>query len=189
LISGGVCHLDQMEKVEIKAVFKYPCNKGMSPRKSMRTSWIHLEGSPYYSTVKQCAVEFKRDRESIWDDEGPKEDTNDETAEAVHDLVMCDRRRDMWSIAREVDISNSMSMICQKFPLDGSSDSWLTTKNERGMTFQDIFVSLRGWTWSLRSRIKKIEHAVEAPWLKPTKKAKRVPAGKMMASLFGIVRG
>jgi hypothetical protein len=33
--------------------------------------------------------------------------TNDETAEAVHDLVMCDRRRNLQSIARDVSISFS----------------------------------------------------------------------------------
>jgi histone-lysine N-methyltransferase SETMAR len=58
--------------------------------------------------VKKCAAEFKRGRESIEDDEWlvwPKEATNDETAEHVHDLVMCDRRRDLQSIAREMDIS------------------------------------------------------------------------------------
>jgi hypothetical protein len=45
--------------------------------------------------------------ESIGDDERPgrpKEATNDETAETVHDLVMYDRRRDLQSIAREVGI-------------------------------------------------------------------------------------
>jgi hypothetical protein len=36
---------------------------------------------------------------------GGKEANNDETAEAVHDLVMCDRRRDLRSIVREVSIS------------------------------------------------------------------------------------
>jgi hypothetical protein len=49
-----------------------------------------------------------RDRESIEDDERPgplKEVTNDETAEAVNDLVMCDRRRNLRSIAKEVSIS------------------------------------------------------------------------------------
>jgi hypothetical protein len=35
----------------------------------------------------------------------PKGGTNDETAEAAHDLVMCDRRRDLRSIAREVGMS------------------------------------------------------------------------------------
>jgi hypothetical protein len=43
---------------------------------------------------------------------------------------------------------------------------------------------------SLRSRIQDTEHAVEAHWLTPPKKFKRVPsAGKMVASFFGIVRG
>jgi hypothetical protein len=32
LISRGVCHLDQIEKVEIRAVIKYLCKKGMSPK-------------------------------------------------------------------------------------------------------------------------------------------------------------
>jgi hypothetical protein len=33
--------------------------------------------------------------------------TNVETAEAVHDLVMCDRRRDLRNMSREVGISFS----------------------------------------------------------------------------------
>jgi hypothetical protein len=45
-ISRGVWHLDQMEKVEIIAVIKYLCKKGISPRKSMKTSWIHLGRGP-----------------------------------------------------------------------------------------------------------------------------------------------
>jgi hypothetical protein len=43
-------------------------------------------------------------------------------------------------------------------------------------------------TWVQYPKIK-TEHAVEAPWLTPPKKLKRLPsAGKMMASVFGIVR-
>jgi hypothetical protein len=64
--------------------------------------------SPFFSTVKKWAAELKRNRESIGDDEQPgrpKEAANDETAEAVHDLVRSDRRRDLQSIAREVRIS------------------------------------------------------------------------------------
>jgi hypothetical protein len=47
-------------------------------------------------------------RDIIGDDKRPgqpKEATNDETAETAHVLVMCDRRRDLRSIAREVGIS------------------------------------------------------------------------------------
>jgi hypothetical protein len=38
----GVYHLDQIEKVEIRAFIEYLCKKGMSPRKSMKTSLIHF---------------------------------------------------------------------------------------------------------------------------------------------------
>jgi hypothetical protein len=34
-----------MEKVKIRAVIKYLCKKRMPPRKSMKTSWIHLRSS------------------------------------------------------------------------------------------------------------------------------------------------
>jgi hypothetical protein len=69
--------------------------------------------------VKKWAAEFKRGRESIRDDglsERQKKATNDEIAEALHDLVMCDRRRDLRSIAREVGISfDSVQVILGNF--------------------------------------------------------------------------
>jgi hypothetical protein len=55
--------------------------------------------------MKEWAFEFKRGRESIGDDERQNEANNVENAEAVQDLVMCNRRRDLGSIAREVGIS------------------------------------------------------------------------------------
>jgi hypothetical protein len=58
----------------------------------MDTLW--KESSTSTSTCKRWPAEFKRGRESFGDDEGPrrqKEATNDETAEPVHDLVMCER--------------------------------------------------------------------------------------------------
>jgi hypothetical protein len=59
LISSGVCHLDQMEKVEIRAVIKYLCKKGMSP-KDMKTSWIHLGRSPFPIALwKKWAANFR----------------------------------------------------------------------------------------------------------------------------------
>ena len=47
-------------------------------------------------------------RESIEDDKRsgrPKDATTDENVEIVHNLVMCDKRRDFQSIAIEVGIS------------------------------------------------------------------------------------
>jgi hypothetical protein len=64
--------------------------------------------SPSYSTVKKLVAELKSGKKSIGDVEPsgrPKEATNDEPPEAVHDLVICHRRQDLRSIAREVCIS------------------------------------------------------------------------------------
>jgi histone-lysine N-methyltransferase SETMAR len=81
----------------------------MSPKEIhedfMDTLW---KESPSCGTVKKWAAEFKRGTESIGVDERPgrpRDATNNETAEAMHDMVMCERRRDLRSIAREVGIS------------------------------------------------------------------------------------
>jgi hypothetical protein len=63
-----VCHLDQIEKVEIRAVIKYLCMKGMSPKKIQEDLMDTLcKEYPSYSTNS----EFKKYRESIGDDEHP----------------------------------------------------------------------------------------------------------------------
>jgi hypothetical protein len=57
--------------------------------------------------IEKWAAEFKKGMESIGYDKRPgcpKEATNEETAEAVDDLVICDKMQDLRSIAREVGI-------------------------------------------------------------------------------------
>ena len=57
--------------------------------------------------MKKWAAEFKQGRESIEDDGWsghPKDATTDENVKVLHTLVMCDRRRDLRSIASEVGI-------------------------------------------------------------------------------------
>ena len=57
--------------------------------------------------MKNLAAEFKRGRESIEDDARSgrlKDTTTDENVEIVHGMVMCDRRRDLRTIASEVGI-------------------------------------------------------------------------------------
>jgi hypothetical protein len=57
-------------KVEIRAVIRYLCKKGMFPKEIYEDLMDTLgKESPSYSTVKIWAAEFKRGRESIGDDE------------------------------------------------------------------------------------------------------------------------
>ena len=98
-----------MEKLEIRAVIKYFCKKGM-PTKEIHEDFMETLGkeSPSYSTVKKWAAELKTGRESVVDDGRsghPKDTTTDENVMVVNTLVMCDRRRDLRSIASQVGIS------------------------------------------------------------------------------------
>ena len=102
-------HICKIEKLEIRAVIKYFCKKGMSP-KEIYEDFMETLGkeSPSYSIVKKWAAEFKRGRESVEDDGRPgrpQDATADENVKVVHTLVMCDRRRDLQNIASEVGIS------------------------------------------------------------------------------------
>ena len=52
-------HICKMEKVEIRAVIKYFCKKGM-PHKGIHEDFMEFLGkeSPSYSTVKEWPAEF-----------------------------------------------------------------------------------------------------------------------------------
>ena len=100
-----------MEKLEIRAVIEYFCKKGMTP-KEIHEDFMETLGkeSHSYGTVKKWAAEFKRGRESVEDDGWsglPKDATLMKMSWSCtpSDLVMCDRRLDLRSIAREVGIS------------------------------------------------------------------------------------
>ena len=100
-----------MEKLEIRTVIKYFCKKIMPPKK-INEDFMDTLGkeTPSYtcSTVNKWTVEFKTEKENVWDDGPsgrPKDATADENVKVVHTLVMCDRRRDLRIIASEVGIS------------------------------------------------------------------------------------
>ena len=62
-------HICKMEKLEIRAVIIYFCKKGMPPKEIHEDFIETLEKeSPFYSTVKKWAAEFKRGKESVEDD-------------------------------------------------------------------------------------------------------------------------
>ena len=97
-----------MEKLEIRAVIKYFCEKGMPPNEIHEYFMDTFGKESPFSTVKKWAAEFKRGRESIEDDAWsvrPKDATAYENVKVVLTLVMCDRWRDLPFIASKVGIS------------------------------------------------------------------------------------
>ena len=90
-------HICKMEKLEIRSVIKYFCNKG-NPLEEIHEYFMETLGkeSPSYRTVKTWTATFKRERESAEDYGGsgrPKDATADENVKVVHILVMCYRSR------------------------------------------------------------------------------------------------
>ena len=104
----------------------------MSPKKIQEDFMETLEkGSPSYGTVKKCAADFRRGRESIEVNERsehPKEATKDENTEIVHTLVMCDRKRNLRDIASEVGISFGavQSVLTNILGMSKISDRWVS---------------------------------------------------------------
>ena len=64
-----VRHICKMKKLEIRAVIKYLCRKGMPP-KGIHEYFMEPLGkeSPSYSTMKTTAVDLRCGRESVEDD-------------------------------------------------------------------------------------------------------------------------
>ena len=57
-----------MNKVDVRAVIKYSCKKGMSPKEIHMTSLkLFAHESPSYSSPKKWAAEFRKVRESVDD--------------------------------------------------------------------------------------------------------------------------
>ena len=98
---------DQVNFVEVYQVQCTSVRKESLTRKFMKTSYKLLGRSLLLLYSEKWASEFKRGRENVEDDGRsgrPKDATSDENVKVVHILVVCDRRRDLRSIASEVGI-------------------------------------------------------------------------------------
>ena len=74
----------------------------------MKISWKPLGRNLLFIAERKNEQQFKRGIASVEDDGGSvrhKDATNDENVKLVHTFVMCDRRRDLRSIASEVGLS------------------------------------------------------------------------------------
>jgi len=98
-----------MDKIEYRAVIKFFVKEGLTPNE-IHSKFIKVYGdsSPSFSTIKKCAVEFKRGRTNLGDDprEGrPKSATAPEIIEQVHNMVLDDQRMKVREIAETIGIS------------------------------------------------------------------------------------
>ena len=55
----------KMEKVEVRAVIRYLCNKGMTPKEIHEDFMKTLGNESPYSTVRKWAAEFKRGERAL----------------------------------------------------------------------------------------------------------------------------
>ena len=141
----------------------------------------------------------------------PKDACTDKNVKVVHTLAMCERRRNMQNIASEEGISFGtvyiINPITDSLGILKDLAVWmpriLTYDQKR--TLLDI-VSLQKWSWQfypascnqrwdmgspLWHRVKNAEQTLEAPWLTPSQKFKRVHSaggGGWWFRSFGIVK-
>ncbi|UYV72608.1 hypothetical protein LAZ67_10000042, partial [Cordylochernes scorpioides] len=98
----------KMETNKIRAVIKYLCKKGMSPKEIYEDMVDTLrEDAPSYSTVKKWVVAFKLGRNSTEDEHRPGrpvESVTQENIDKIHDLIMLDRRMTVRQIEETLGI-------------------------------------------------------------------------------------
>uniref|UniRef100_A0A672ZDH7 Mos1 transposase HTH domain-containing protein n=1 Tax=Sphaeramia orbicularis TaxID=375764 RepID=A0A672ZDH7_9TELE len=96
-------------RYELRAVIKYLHKKGMTP-KEIHEDMVSTLGKEClaYSTVRKWVAEFKQGRTSTEDDPRsgcPKTSSSDEQVDAIHCMVLSDRRMTVQQIAKATDIS------------------------------------------------------------------------------------
>ncbi|XP_071084262.1 histone-lysine N-methyltransferase SETMAR-like [Haliotis cracherodii] len=107
-------------KVEYRAVIRYLYLKG-KPGKEIHDelSDVYDDSAPSYAQVKFWVAEFKRGRVNLEDEPRPGrpvEVTNDQTSEAVRQLVVKDRRMKVSEMAKALAISEGRVLLIDYLP-------------------------------------------------------------------------
>ena len=166
--------------------------------------------------VKKWAAEFTRGWGSIDDDPrsgSPKNATTDENVEIVHNLVMCDKRRDLRSVVSEVGIRFvavqtiltdilSMPKVSARwvprmltedqtrFRLDISRYLLSRYEDDPGDFIDRVVTQDETWVHHFEPESKMQSMELKHPGSPPPKKVRRVSsAGKVMASVFWDSQG
>ena len=101
---GGCDTFAKIIKLEITVVIKYFCKKGMPPKEINEDVMETLgKESPSNSTVKYWQQSLRGGEDNGRSGRN-KDATAHQNVKVVHTLAMCDRKRDLRSIASEVGI-------------------------------------------------------------------------------------
>ena len=181
--------------------------KAMSPKEIHEDFIESLGKESSYSTVTKWAAEFKGERESVEDDGRsgcPKDATADETVTVVHTLVMCDRGRDLRSIASEVGITinpnrhlfrkmrvpQMMTNDQERTPLDISRYLLSHYEDDPCDFIERHLTQDETWVHHFDPESKVQSKQWKHPGSSPPMNFKRVhPAGKVMVSIFWNSQG
>ncbi|UYV75022.1 hypothetical protein LAZ67_12002126 [Cordylochernes scorpioides] len=202
----------KMETNEIRAVIKYLCKKGMSPKEIYEGMVDTLrEDAPSYSTVKKWVAAFKLGRISTEDEHRPGrpvESVTQENIDKIHDLVMLVRRMTVRQIEETLGIpKTTVDRIMREYlGLRKLSARWvykLLTPDQKAVRrklsldnlalfeanpeeFVNRFVTMdETWTHHFTPESKQQTMQWRRSGSPPPKKAKTVPpAGKVMVSVF-----
>jgi histone-lysine N-methyltransferase SETMAR len=201
-----------MDNVGLRAIIRYLGLKNLSPR-NIHDDMVATLGdqAPSYSMVKKWAAEFKRGRQSLEDDPRPGRPvtvTTRETINAIHDMILADRRIKQRYIATQLGISQERvhAIILNELHMTKVSARWvpklLSPDNKRirfNMSrdnlarfdanpdkFMKQFVTMdETWVHHFQPEMKEQSKQWKHPTSPPPKKAKAVmSAGKVMASVF-----
>lgn len=207
----------KMDRYEIRAVIKYLFLKGLTPQEIHEDMSNTVQANcPSYSTVKNWVADFKRGRKTTSDEDRsgrPADVTTPETIDAVHNLILNDRRSTIRFVAETLNISYGavQTIIKEKLEMSKLSARWvpraltpemklsrlsISEKNlQRFRANQEVFLSrliTQDETWvhhfdvESKQQSKQWKHKGSPP---PRKFKVSSSAGKVMASIFWDTQG